>query len=94
MKASNIENDMQCLYSSSLNNAMTATWQTEWRGGLCRELQVITSKGNVKLFLGSNVSKPALNCAASLEVNTKENKQLEKLGCLVEQRRKLIMEKL
>lgn len=81
MKASNIENDMQCLYSSCLINAVTTTWQSlQWRGGLCRELQVTSSKETVKLLLGSNISKPEANFAASLEVSFKENKQLEKLG--------------
>ena len=57
MKAFNIENDMQCLYSSSLINAVTTTWQRlQWRGGLCRELQVISSKETVKLFLGYSIS--------------------------------------
>lgn len=84
MKASNIENDMQCLYSSSLINAVTTTWQRlQWKGGLCRELQVISSKETVKLFLGSNIPKPESFFAASLEVNSKENKEHKKLGCSV-----------
>lgn len=94
MKASSIENDMQCLYCSSLNNAVTATWQTAVERRPLQGAAGYNQEGKCQTVPGSSVSKPALNCAASLEVNSKENKQLEKLRCLVEQRRKLIMEKL
>ena len=84
MKAFNTEHDMQCLYSASLINTVTTAWQRlQCRGGLCRELQVISSKKTVKLFLGSSISKLEAFFAASLEINSKENKQVEKLGCLV-----------
>lgn len=66
MKAFAIENDMQCLYSSSLINAVTTTWQRS----LCREQasggepQVVSSKETVKLFQGSDISEPQAFCAA------------------------------
>lgn len=79
MKSSDIENDMRSLYSSSLINAVTSTWQgLRWGGGLCGELQVISSKETVRLFLGSDIAKPEAFFAASLEINSKGNKQLEK----------------
>lgn len=85
MKASNIENDTQCLYSRSLINAVTTSWQSSQRsGGLWRELQVISSKEIVKLLLGAPIEqKPEAPFEALPEINPKEGKQLGKLGCSV-----------
>lgn len=90
MKASNIENDTQCLYSCGLINAVTTSRHSPQRSrGLWRELQVISSKETVRLLLGvPTEQKPETPFAALQEINPKKSKQFGKLGCSVYQRSK------